>query len=230
MEPSELVDGSSSIATPSSADAAAKRRSVRILIADDHELIRTSLVCLLGRCGYSVVAEASNGQEAVTLWRQVQPDVSLLDLRMPVMDGIRAINAIRALDPRARTVVLSTFDGADLVSRALSAGAYAYVLKSISPHMLCACIDSVHSGRHYRASELAQRWEFHSTAASPPTHRELEVLNGVARGLSNKCIAQVLGIGQETVKGHLKSVFRKLDVSSRAHATSIAIRRGFVDV
>ena len=231
--------GKVEIATP--VDAATSRRSTRILIADDHELVRSGFVCLLDLCGYSVVAQASNGQEAVALWRQLQPDVSLLDLRMPVLDGIGAINAIRALDPQARTVVLSTFDGDEQVTCALNAGARAYLLKAASPEVLCRCIDSVHSGE-FLMPELAGRRERHSAPSFTPCHprcstrraeeqlspREREVLALIAEGKSNKGVARALDITAETVKSHLKRAFVKLGSRSRAEAAARATALGWL--
>jgi DNA-binding NarL/FixJ family response regulator len=228
---------------PSPLDLASRRRSTRILIADDHELVRSGFVCLLDLCGYSVVAQASNGQEAVDLWKQLQPDVSLLDLRMPVMDGIGAINAIQALNPHARTVVLSTFDDDEQVTRALNAGARAYLLKAASPDVLCSCIDSVHSGGQFLMPEFAQRVVFHSAAASrTQSHsrrsaqrteeelstRERAVLALISQGKSNKGVALALDITPETVKSHLKRVFVKLGSRSRAEVVARATALGWL--
>jgi DNA-binding NarL/FixJ family response regulator len=223
-------------------DVATARRSTRILIADDHELVRSGFACLLDLCGYSVVAQASNGEEAVALWRQLQPDISLLDLRMPVLDGIGAINAIRMLNPHARTVVLSTFDGDEQVTCALNAGARAYLLKAASPDVLCSCIDSVHSGGQFLAPELAQRLALHSVAPSR-THdsrcsgqrteeklspRERAVLALISQGKSNKGVARALDITPETVKSHLKRVFVKLGSRTRSEAVARATALGWL--
>jgi two-component system NarL family response regulator len=224
-------------------DVATARRSTRILIADDHELVRSGFVCLLDLCGYDVVAQASNGQEAVALWRQLQPDVSLIDLRMPVLDGIGAIHAIRTLDPQARTVVLSTFDGDEQVTCALNAGARAYLLKAASPDVLCSCIDAVHSGGQFLIPESAQRLAFHS--AAPPrtpsyprrstqrteeqlSPRECAVLALISQGKSNKGVARALDITTETVKSHLKRVFVKLGLRTRAEAVARATALGWI--
>jgi DNA-binding NarL/FixJ family response regulator len=227
---------------PSPVDVATPRRSTRILIADDHELVRSGFVCLLDLCGYSVVAQASNGQEAVALWRQLQPDVSLLDLRMPVLDGIGAIHAIRALNSQARAVVLSTFDGDEQVTRALNAGACAYLLKSVSPDVLCGCIDAVHSGGQFLIPESTQRRALHSAAPSrTPSHprctqrteeqltpRERAVLALISQGKSNKGVARALEITSETVKSHLKRVFVKLGSRTRAEAVGRATALGWL--
>ena len=244
MLSSDSVDASrAKMEIPAPVDVATPRRSTRILIADDHELVRSGFVCLLELCGYSVVAQASNGQEAVALWRQLRPDVSLLDLRMPVLDGIGAINAIRALNPQARTVVLSTFDGEEQVTRALNAGACAYLLKATSPDALCSCIDSVHSGGQFLVPELAQRLALHSAApsrtASRPgrstqlteeqlSPRERAVLALISQGKSNKGVARALDITAETVKSHLKRVFLKLGSRTRAEAVARASTLGWL--
>jgi len=246
MLSSDFVNaGRAKMEIPSSVDVATPRRSTRILIADDHELVRSGFVCLLDLCGYSVVAQASNGQEAVALWRQLQPDVTLLDLRMPVLDGIGAIHAIRALNPQARTVVLSTFDGDEQVTRARNAGARAYLLKAASPDVLCSCIDSVHSGGHFLTPESARRLALHSAAPSrTPSHsrrstqrneeqlspRERAVLALISQGKSNKGVARALDITTETVKSHLKRVFIKLGSATRAEAVARATAMGWLAV
>jgi two-component system NarL family response regulator len=218
------------IEIPPTVDRAIARRSIRILIADDHELVRSGFACLLDLCGYCVVAQASNGQEALALWRQLQPDVSLLDLRMPVLDGIGAINAIRALNPQARTVVLSTFDDDEQVACALNAGAHAYLLKAASPDVLCSCIDSVHSGRQFLVPELAQRLALHSAQRTEEqlSPRERAVLALISQGKSNKGVARELDITTETVKSHLKRVFVKLGSKSRAEAVARATAMGWL--
>ena len=206
-----------------------RRRRVRILLVDDHELVRTALAYLIGRFGYEVVGQASDSADAVTLWRQLRPDVTLLDLHMPGLDGIATTHAIRAIDADARIVVLSTFDWEELARRALGAGACGYLLKRVSPEVLCNCIDTVHSGGRFVMPELAQRLAI-SPAQPTPTERELEVLTGVSQGLCNKRIGRMLGIEEGTVKAHLKSILRKLEASSRTQAASIAIRRGLVQL
>jgi two-component system NarL family response regulator len=201
----------------------------RLVVCDDHELVRSAFACLLERCGYQVVGQACNGVEAIEAWKELKPDVTLLDMRMPVLDGVGVVQAILSRDADARIVMLSTFDCDDHVIRAISAGARGYLLKGVSPEMLCQCIETVHAGGKFIVPELAQRLAISATAPAP-THREIEVLHGVAQGLSNKRIARVLRIEEGTVKAHLKSILRKLEASSRTQAASIAIRRGLVEV
>jgi two-component system NarL family response regulator len=205
------------------------RAKVRVLVADDHELIRSALACLLEQCGYDVVAQANNGAEALALWREHLPDIALLDLRMPVLDGIGAVNAVRQLDGNARVVILSTFDCHEHVTRAFAAGARGYLLKGVSLQILRQCIVTVCSGGRFIVPELAQRLAINS-ALPTPTDREIDVLTGVAQGLCNKRIARSLGIEEGTVKVHLKSILRKLEATSRTQAATIAIRRGLVQI
>lgn len=202
---------------------------LRVLVADDHELIRSALACLLERCGYDVVAQARNGAEALALWREHLPDIALLDLRMPVLDGIGALDAVRRLDANARVVILSTFDCHEHVTRAFASGARGYLLKGVSLEILRQCIETVCSGGRFIVPELAQRMAINA-AAPNPTHREIEVLAGVAQGLCNKRIARWLRIEESTVKAHLKNILRKLEATSRTQAATIAIRRGLVQV
>lgn len=210
-------------------DEIADRVRVRILVADHHELIRSAIACLLERRGYEVVGQVPDGAEAVDLWRQVRPDVTLMGLRMPGLAGIATTQAIRAVDVDARVVLLSHFDSDKSVNLAFRAGASGYLLKSASPDVLCKSINVVYAGGRFLTHELAQRL---ATRAAPPvpTRREIEVLTGVAQGLCNKRIGRALGIEEGTVKTHLKSILLKLDAASRTQAASIAIRRGLVEL
>jgi len=202
---------------------------LRILVADDHELVRSGVACVVERCGYTVVGQAGDGIEALALWRELRPDVALLDLRMPGLDGIAAVRAIRELDTDAKLILLTSFDTADQLRRGLAAGANGYALKGISPNALCDCIETVARGGRYLTPEQAQRIAEADTSPAP-SKRELEVLAGIAQGLCNKLIARELDIGEGTVKVHIKSILRKLDAASRTHAALIAIRRGLVQV
>jgi len=215
--------------SPARAAKAKAKANARVVVCDDHELVRSAFACLLERCGYAVIGQARNGIEAVEVWRELKPDVVLLDMRMPLLDGIGTVQAILATDAAARIVMLSTFDCEEHVARAFSAGARGYLLKCVSPETLCQCIEMVHAGGKFVVPELAQRLALCATAPGP-THRELEVLTGVAQGLCNKRIARGLGIEEGTVKAHLKSILRKLEASSRTQAATIAIRRGLVEV
>jgi two-component system NarL family response regulator len=211
------------------ADGIVYRSRARVLVAGQHELIRSAIACLLERRGYEVVGQAANGTEAVALWSQLRPDVALLDLRMSGQDGIATVQAIRRVDANARAILLSGFDSDEPVHLAFRAGASGYLLKDVSADVLCQCLDAVNAGKCFVTPELAQRL---ATRGSPPapTPREIEVLAGVAQGLCNKRIGRVLGIEEGTVKAHLKSILRKLDAASRTQAASIAIRRGLVEL
>jgi DNA-binding NarL/FixJ family response regulator len=205
-----------------------KKECIRILIADDHSVVREGLVSLVKRkSDMMVVAEASNGREAVGLWKQHRPDVTLLDLRMPELDGVGAINEIRELDENARIIVLTTYDGDEDIYRAIKAGAKAYLLKDTARDALVDSVRRVHGGETYLprtlAAKLADRVGGHALTA-----REIEVLHRMATGKSNKEIAAELFISEGTVKTHVTSIFTKLDVVSRTEAVASATRRGLI--
>jgi DNA-binding NarL/FixJ family response regulator len=207
-----------------------KKECIRILIADDHSVVREGLVSLVKRkSDMTVVAEASNGREAVELWKQHRPDVILLDLRMPELDGVGAINEIRALDESAHIVVLTTFDGDEDIYRAIKAGAKGYLLKDTAREALMECIRRVNSGETcippILAAKLAERVSGEALSA-----REIEVLQRIAAGKSNKEIGAELFISEGTVKTHVKSIFSKLDVVSRTEAVATATRRGLIQL
>ncbi|HEY2568025.1 MAG TPA: response regulator transcription factor [Candidatus Udaeobacter sp.] len=208
----------------------AKKKRIRILIADDHTVVREGLVSLVKRKSDMVVlAEASNGREAVDLWKQHHPDVTLLDLRMPEMDGVSAINKIRELDPNAHIVVLTTYDGDEDIYRAIKAGAKAYLLKDTARDALVECVRKVYAGETYLppplAAKLAER-----ISGSALTPREMEVLQRMAAGKSNKEIGGELFISEGTIKSHIKGIFTKLDVVSRTEAVATATRRGLIQL
>jgi DNA-binding NarL/FixJ family response regulator len=207
-----------------------KKERIRILIADDHSVVREGLVSLIRRkSDMAVVAEASNGREAVDLWKKHRPHVTLLDLRMPELDGVGAIKEIRELDDNAQIVVLTTFDGDEDIYRAIKAGAKAYLLKDTARDALVETVRRVHAGETYLpptlAAKLAERLS--GQALSP---RELEVLQRLAVGKSNKEIGAELFISEGTVKTHIKSIFGKLDVVSRTEAVATATRRGLIQL
>jgi DNA-binding NarL/FixJ family response regulator len=207
-----------------------KKERIRILIADDHSVVREGLVSLIKRkSDMAVVAEASNGREAVDLWKKHRPHVTLLDLRMPELDGVGAIKEIRELDDNAQIVVLTTFDGDEDIYRAIKAGAKAYLLKDTARDALVETVRRVHAGETYLpptlAAKLAERLS--GQALSP---RELEVLQRLAVGKSNKEIGAELFISEGTVKTHIKSIFSKLDVVSRTEAVATATRRGLIQL
>ena len=210
--------------------SSAKKKRIRILIADDHTVVREGLVSLVKRKSDMVVlAEASNGREAVDLWKQHHPDVTLLDLRMPEMDGVSAITEIRELDPNAHIVVLTTYDGDEDIYRAIKAGAKAYLLKDTARDALVDCVRKVYAGETYLppplAAKLAER-----LSGSALTPREMEVLQRMAAGKSNKEIGGELFISEGTIKSHIKGIFTKLDVVSRTEAVAAATRRGLIQL
>ena len=205
-----------------------KRECICILIADDHSVVREGLVSLVKRkSDMTVVAEASNGREAVDLWKEHRPDVTLLDLRMPELDGVGAIKEIRELDEGAHIIVLTTFDGDEDIYRAIKAGAKGYLLKDTAREALMESIRRVHAGETCippaLAAKLADRVSGEALSA-----REIEVLQRIAAGKSNKEIGAELFISEGTVKTHVKSIFSKLDVVSRTEAVATATRRGLI--
>jgi DNA-binding NarL/FixJ family response regulator len=201
---------------------------IRVLIADDHSMVRMGLREMLSLSPeVSVVAEACDGREAVSLYRDHRPDVALLDLRMPGASGFEAIEAIRGEFPSARLIALSNYEGDEDIYRAIRAGAKAYVFKSVGGQDLLDTIVSVHEGRQWLSPAVAERLA--SRVAAPTlTPRELEVLQAMARGASNGAIASQLGISLETVKVHVKRVLEKMGAASRSQAISTAIQKGVV--
>ena len=205
-----------------------KKQPIRILIADDHSVVREGLVSLIKRkADMTVVAEGSNGREAVDFWKEHRPDVTLLDLRMPVMEGVEVVRQLRSRDPNARVIVLTTYDTDDEISRALKAGAKAYVLKDISADDLMSCIRDVLAGKTYLAPAAAAKLAEGVTRVQL-TPREMATLKLLADGKANKEIATALDISERTVKTHLAHLFEKLGVTSRTEAIKVATRRGLV--
>lgn len=201
---------------------------ITILTADDHPLIRDGLAAVLrAESGLEVVAEASNGEEAIEAYVRVRPQIVLMDLRMPVMDGLTATRAILAEDPHARIIVLTTYDGDEDIHRALSAGARGYLLKDMMRTDLIGVIRAVHRGQRGIPSPVAARLAEH-TPRIGLTPREIEVLRLVADGLSNAQVAERIGRTEGTVKVHLKNILQKLDVRDRTEAVTTALRRGFI--
>jgi two-component system NarL family response regulator len=201
---------------------------IRVLIADDHVTVREGLAAIIGRQqDMMVVAEAAAGREAVDLWHKHRPDVALLDLRMPELDGVGAIDEIRRHNAEARIVVLTTFDTDNDISRAIKAGAKAYLLKDAQREDLLECIRKVHAGETCIPPPLLAKL-MAGLGDEALTGRELEVLTLLGRGNSNKEIGSQLHIEETTVKAHLRSVFNKLNVLSRTEAISVASRRGLV--
>jgi DNA-binding NarL/FixJ family response regulator len=203
---------------------------IRVLIADDHPTVREGLSAMIGRQpDMLVVGEAATGREAVDLWRQNKPDVTLLDLRMPILDGVDAMLEIREQNPVARVVVLTTFDTDHEISRAIKAGARGYLLKDAQRDELLDCIRRVNIGEISIPPALVAKLAA-VVSSETLTSRELHVLTFLARGMSNKEIARSLRISEATVKSHLRSVFNKLNVLSRTEAIAAAIRLGLVQL
>jgi DNA-binding NarL/FixJ family response regulator len=199
-----------------------------VLVVDDHALLRTGVANIINQeSDLHVIAQASNGLEAVEAFVRHRPDVTLLDLRMPVMEGVEAVRQIRERDPLAKVIVLTTYDTDDDISRALKAGAKAYVLKDISADALIECIHEVLAGKTYLAPSAAAKLAEGVTRVQL-TPRELATLRLMADGKSNKEIASELDISERTVKTHLGHLFEKLGVTSRTEAVKIATRRGLV--
>jgi DNA-binding NarL/FixJ family response regulator len=203
---------------------------IRILAVDDHPILREGIAKMLhGQEDMTLVGQASNGREAIESFRLLRPDVTLMDLRMPDMNGIDAIAAIRAEAPNARIVVLTTYAGDVQAAAALKAGAAGYLLKSLLRKELLETIRVVHSGKRRVPPEVAAEIAEH-IADDALTEREIEVLRRVAAGKSNKLIAADLDISEGTVKTHMRSILPKLDASDRTHAVTIALKRGILDL
>ena len=199
-----------------------------VMLVDDHALLRTGVANIINQeVDLQVVAEASNGLEALAAYERFRPDVTLLDLRMPVMEGVEAVRQIRARDPHARVIVLTTYDTDDEISRALKAGAKAYVLKDISADQLIGCIRDVLAGKTYLAPAAAAKLAEGVTRVQL-TPREMAALRLMADGKANKEIASELSISERTVKTHLGHLFEKLGVTSRTEAVKVATKRGLV--
>lgn len=205
-------------------------RNIRILAVDDHPLMREGIAAVLAsQEDMKLVGQASNGQEAIDNFRRLRPDVTLLDLRMPDMNGIEVISAIRGEFRDARIIVLTTYAGDAQAAAALKAGAYGYLLKNLVRKELLETIRAVHAGKRRVPAEIATGIAEH-VADDALTEREIEVLRRVAAGESNKLIAAELDIAEGTVKTHMKSILPKLNASDRTHAVMIALKRGILDL
>lgn len=200
---------------------------ISVMIADDHPLLRSGIAAVLaGYAKFTLVAEASDGLEAVEVYQQYRPDITLMDLQMPGMNGIDATSAILALNPRARIIILTTYSGDVQVVRALKAGACGYILKNLARTDLSDYIVSVHGGQRTLPPQIACALanSFQDDALSK---REIQVLRAVADGNSNQKIGASLGLSEDTIKAHMKTILQKLDARDRTHAVMIALRRGY---
>lgn len=201
---------------------------IRILVVDDHHVVRQGLVALLNiMAEIKVVGEASDGVQAIELHRSLRPDITLMDLQLPKLGGVEAIQKIRADDPAARFVVLTTFDGDEDIFRALQAGAKAYLLKGMTLEELLSTIQAVHSGKTRISPAIAEKLA-ERMGSQALTARELSVLERIVAGRANKEIASDLDISEATVKSHINNLLSKLGVSDRTHAATVALQRGIV--
>jgi DNA-binding NarL/FixJ family response regulator len=201
---------------------------IRVLCADDHPLVRKGIASILANEeDVQLVGEAGNGREAVEQFRRLQPDVVLMDLRMPEMDGIEASRIIRRESPDARIIALTSYDGDQDIYRAIEAGVSGYILKEMVHTEVLKAIHTVHAGKRLMPPEVAERLsEYFPQAALTP--REVEVLSYVAKGMANKEIAHQLGTASGTIKMHVQNILAKLGASDRTHAVTIALERGIL--
>jgi DNA-binding NarL/FixJ family response regulator len=208
--------------------AATEPRPIRVLCVDDHPLVRKGIASILAsEPGFQLVGEAGGGREAVELYRELQPDVVLMDLRMPDMDGTEATRQIRKINPEARIIALTSYDGDQDIYRAIEAGVRGYILKEMAHTKVLDAIRTVHAGKRLMPQEVAERLsEYFPQVALTP--REIEVLKYVARGMANKEIAHQLGTAAGTVKMHVQNILAKLGAADRTHAVTIALERGIL--
>ena len=202
--------------------------TIRVLVVEDHHVVRQGLVSLLNVVeGMEVVGEAADGVEAIAQYRKHQPDITLIDLRLPRMSGVDAIQRIRMESPQSRFIVLTTYDGDEDIYRALKAGAKAYLLKGMTTDQLIEAIRAVHAGKSHIPPAIAEKLA-ERMGAEELTPREMDVLEQIVAGKSNKEIADELGVSEATVKTHINSLLGKLGVTDRTQAATAAIRRGIV--
>ena len=202
-------------------------QTIRVMIADDHPLLRSGIAAVLSaHPRFALVAEASDGLDAVAQYRQFRPDITLMDLQMPGLNGIDATAAIMELNPQARVIILTTYSGDVQVARGLKAGASGYILKNLARTDLVGYIISVHAGQRMLPPQVA--CSLASTFQDDVlSKREIQVLRAVADGNSNQKVGISLGLSEDTIKAHMKTILQKLDARDRTHAVMIALRRGY---
>jgi DNA-binding NarL/FixJ family response regulator len=203
---------------------------IRILVVDDHPVVRAGVETLVtGQADMNVVAQATNGREAIQQFRSHHPDVTLMDIQMPEMNGLDALIAIRNESPEARIIMLTTYTGDAQVMRAIKAGAQGYLLKSALHRELLETIRGVHAGKKALSPEVSYELAEHATEDAL-TPAEVRVLRLIAAGNANKEIAEQLSISEETVKGQVRNILSKLGAKDRTHATMIGVKRGIIEV
>ncbi|HEY9063530.1 MAG TPA: response regulator transcription factor [Burkholderiaceae bacterium] len=206
----------------------ANEEQIRLLVVDDHPVVRTGLVEILrSDGGLHVAAQAGSGQEAIDRFSAIRPDVVLMDLRMPDMGGVEAIERIRQLDPEARIIIVTAVDGEDDIYRGLRAGANSYILKDAPPTEVIEAVRMTMQGHRYLAQSVAAKLADHLDS-NQLSERETEILQWIATGLSNKGIARKAGITEGTVKFHVNNILSKLKCASRTEAVALAIKRGLI--
>jgi DNA-binding NarL/FixJ family response regulator len=205
-------------------------QKIRVLVVDDHPVLRDGVAAILeNQVDMEMVGEARNGAEAIERFRALLPDVTLMDLQMPGINGVDAITAIRSDFPAARIIVLTTYTGDVQAVRALKAGAVGYLLKNSLRTELIDAIRDVHRGQRRVQRDVADEIALH-VVDEVLTDREIAILRLVAIGKANKQVGAELGLSEETIKGHLKNIFSKLDVADRTHAVTVAARRGIIEL
>lgn len=208
----------------------ASPKKIRIIVADDHYIVRAGLVSLLGTADdLEVVGQASSGKEAIEAYQTHQPDVALLDLRMPEIGGVESIKRLCEQYPNAKIIVFSAFNGDEDIHKAFDAGARGYILKSAIGNDLLEAVREVHAGRKWIPRDVSSRLAIRKTYENL-TSREIEVLSEIARGRSNKEIASFLNISDYTVKDHIKNILGKLQVAARTEAVTVALQRGIIQL